>query len=149
MSTCPPLSRRAFTKLTMAAFAGLSVGVRGKSTFGSQQANQVNPLLSEPHICRGLNTCKEKGADRKNKCAGMGVCATARYHTCHGHNDCRGQGGCGDIPGENQCGGMGSCDVPLRPVVWQNARRRFEQLMKYYRRKVGPAPRPPVQITSG
>ena len=73
-------------------------------------------------------------------CAGTGVCATARYHPCKMHNDCRGQGGCGDNPGENQCRGWGACDVPLKPRLWDKARRRFEELMKQRRRQFGVPP---------
>ncbi len=134
------LSRREFTRLTLAALAGLTAG-SGASIAADPKREVVKSLMfSEPHICRGLNVCKGRGADRKNKCAGMGTCATARYHTCKGHNDCRGQGGCSEEPGENSCRGLGACDVPLKPLVWQKARRRFEHLMKLAGRDIGAAP---------
>jgi hypothetical protein len=97
-------------------------------------------MLSDPHICRGLNTCRGKDVTRRNQCAGTGNCATARYHTCKGHNDCRGQGGCGDAPGLNECRGWGACDVPLKPRVWVVARQRFEKVMKEQRRRFGVPP---------
>jgi hypothetical protein len=106
-------------------------------------------MLSDPHVCRGINTCRGKGADRRNKCAGTGVCATASAHPCKMHNDCRGQGGCGDQPGENECRGWGACDVPLKPRLWVKARRRFEELMKQRKRWFGVPPEVPTQDQNG
>ncbi len=51
-------------------------------------------MSQEPHVCRGLNTCKGKAQSGKNDCAGQGDCATAKAHTCAGDNDCAGLGGC-------------------------------------------------------
>ena len=133
------LSRRDFAKLSLAALTGFSAGASVEAAYDPAKRNE-NPLLSDPHVCRGINTCRGKGADRRNKCAGMGVCATARYHTCKMHNDCRGQGGCGEKPGENECRALGSCDVPLKPKLWNHARRRFEELMKQRRRYFGVPP---------
>ena len=132
------LNRREFAKLTLAALAGLSAGTQ--ISRASDQRRSENPLLSEPHVCRGINTCRGRGADHRNKCAGTGVCATARAHPCKMHNDCRGQGGCGDKPGENECRGWGACDVPLKPRIWAKARRRFEELMKQRKRWFGVPP---------
>jgi hypothetical protein len=132
------LNRRDFARLTLAALAGLTAGAPAMSAYDPRR--NENPLLSDPHVCRGLNTCRGKGADHRNRCAGTGVCATARYHPCKMHNDCRGQGGCGDSPGENQCRGWGACDVPLKPRLWVKARRRFEELMKQRRRQFGVPP---------
>jgi hypothetical protein len=56
------------------------------------------------------------------------------------HNDCRGQGGCGDKPAENDCRGYGACDVPLKPRIWNLARRRFEELMRQRKRWFGVPP---------
>jgi len=131
------LNRREFAKLTLAALAGFSAGAESVSAGTRRRVSEKNPLFSDPHICRGLNTCKGKGVDRQNRCAGTGECATARYHVCKGHNDCRGQGGCGEKPGENECRGYGACDVPCKPRVWALARRRFEELMKQSRRPFG------------
>jgi hypothetical protein len=135
------LSRRDFAKLTLAALAGLSAGTGTPEAqaYDPNRRNE-NPLFSDPHVCRGLNTCRGKGADRRNKCAGTGVCATARAHPCKMHNDCRGQGGCGDKPGENECRALGACDVPLKPRIWNLARRRFEELMKQRKRWFGVPP---------
>jgi hypothetical protein len=133
------LTRRDFAKLSLAALAGLSAG--SHAIAGAVQKSTVrDPLLSEPHVCRGLNTCRGKGVSRRNECAGTGTCATARYHPCKGHNDCRGQGGCGDVPAANECRGWGACDVPLKPRVWPLARQRFEKLMKDQRRRFGVPP---------
>ena len=92
-------------------------------------------MAQEPHVCRGLNTCKGKGAGAKNDCAGQGDCATAKAHTCAGDNDCAGLGGCNaDVkaPGENACKGKGGCHVPIKDSkVWgagpQELRGRHEE----------------------
>jgi hypothetical protein len=132
-------SRRDFAKLTLAALAGLTAG--GSVVAAQTPKNAVrDPMLSDPHICRGLNTCRAKDVTGHNQCAGTGTCATARYHPCKGHNDCRGQGGCGDAPGLNECRGWGACDVPLKPRVWEVARQRFEKVMKQQRRRFGVPP---------
>jgi hypothetical protein len=135
------LNRRDFHKLSMTALGGMVAGAAAltEAAFAEDKAS-VNPLLQEPHVCRGLNTCKGKGKNGKNACAGQGVCATANKHGCHGANDCRGQGGCGAHPGENACKGRGACAVPLREDTWKKARARFEELMQQAGKKVGPAP---------
>ncbi|HUY92031.1 MAG TPA: hypothetical protein VMV10_25040 [Pirellulales bacterium] len=142
------LNRRDFQRLSMAAFGGMLVGIsaagaaedKGKDE-GKGKGKEKNPLLSDPHVCRGLNTCKGKGAGKKNACAGQGACATAKEHSCHTDNQCKGQGGCGAHPGENACKGKGECAVPLHGKAWDKARKRFEELMKKDGKKVGPAPK--------
>jgi hypothetical protein len=148
------LNRRDFAKLTVAALAGVCAGSQAEPAVAKSQPVPRNPILSDPHICRGINMCRARGADRRNECSGMGTCATAAYHICKGHNECRGQGGCDMRPGENQCRGWGMCDVPLKPVIWQRARARFEQLMKENHWRCGPAPLPRyappnIAVTSG
>jgi hypothetical protein len=134
------LSRREFARLSVAALAGLSVG--GAAAFADDTKKAAsNPLLSDPHVCRGLNTCKGKGADKKNSCAGTGTCATAKSHPCGSANECKGQGGCGDTPGENACKGKGDCHVPLAKDAWKKARKHFEVLMKADNKKFGDAPK--------
>lgn len=137
-------NRREFTKLAAAALGGLVAGTAAPASAadkGDKKDKSKNPLLSEPHVCRGLNTCKGKGKGGKNTCAGTSQCATVKAHTCGGDNDCRGQGGCGAHPGENECKGMGKCHVPLTDSAWKKARARFEELMKKEGKKVGPAPK--------
>lgn len=137
------LSRRDFQRLTAAAMGGLLAGTALGGTAAAaddKKKKKKNPLLSEPHVCRGLNTCKGKGADKKNGCAGQGACATAKHHLCHYMNECRGQGGCGAKPGENECKEKGECGVPLSSKTWKKARARFEELMKKEGKKVGAAP---------
>jgi hypothetical protein len=135
------LSRRDFQRLAAAAVGGLLAGASlSSAALGADQKKKKNPLLVEPHGCRGLNTCKGKAVDKKNACAGQGACATAKAHMCNGMNDCRGQGGCGAKPGENECKGKGECGVPLSSGAWRKARKRFEELMKAEGKKVGPAP---------
>jgi hypothetical protein len=135
------LSRREFQRLTGAALGGMVLGAGAlKSSLLAADAEK-NPLLGDNHVCRGLNTCKGKGADKKNSCAGTGSCAVAEKHTCHASNACKGQGGCGNNPGENACKGKGACAVPLKDAAWKKARARFEQLMKADGKQVGPAPK--------
>jgi hypothetical protein len=135
------LSRRDFSKLSMAAFGGLLAGAGvAQAADDDKKTGEKNPYLYEPHICRGLNTCKGKDPQKDNACAGQGNCATVEAHSCKGENDCRGQGGCGEKIGENACKGMGGCEVPLTDEKWKKARKRFEQVMAAEGKKVGPAP---------
>lgn len=131
------LSRREFSKLTMAAFGGAVAGVAASAS-GAWAADDTKKDI---HVCRGLNECKSNGADGKNKCAGQGQCATAKAHTCSGGNECKGQGGCGETPGENACKGKGKCGVPLMDKAWDKARKRFEERMKKAGKKFGSAPK--------
>lgn len=136
------MNRREFQRLTAAAFGGI---VSGSLVVGHAfAADEPKSLLEEPHVCRGLNTCKGKGGcgatKGKNDCAGQGTCATVAKHSCKGENDCKGQGGCGATPGENSCKGKGGCGVPMEGKMWQKARSNFEKAMKKAGKKVGPAP---------
>jgi hypothetical protein len=141
------MNRRDFERLTAAAVGGLLAGAGlTQSALGADETKAAkkdpkkNPLLGEPHICRGLNVCKGLGASKDNACAGQGSCATAKEHTCHAANECRGQGGCGAKPGENACKGKGECGVPLSAGTWKKARKRFEELLTAEKKKFGPAP---------
>lgn len=134
------MNRREFQRLTGAALGGLIAGV-GLVGSVARAADDPANILSEPHVCRGINTCKGKGKDGNNTCAGTGSCATAAAHTCHKANACKGQGGCGAHPGENACKGQGSCAVPLKKNVWAKARKTFETAMKAKGEKFGPAPK--------
>ncbi len=122
-----------------------SVESKSQSAQGADIAapptTDLNLLVAgDRHVCRGLNTCKEKGKDHKNSCAGQGACATAESHACQGLNDCKGQGGCDGTAGINLCSNKGACAVPLKEKVWKLARERFEQLAKTKGFSVGPAP---------
>ena len=139
------LNRRQFQKLAMAALGGLVAGA-GLANADDKKADKPkdekkDALLQEPHVCRGLNTCKSLGKGGKNDCAGTSACATAKAHTCGGENACRGLGGCGESPGENKCKGMGKCHVPLTDKAWAKARKRFEEVMKKAGKKFGDAPK--------
>jgi hypothetical protein len=124
-------------------------GQQGKA----KPVDESNLLLREPHVCRGLNTCRGKGADGRNACAGQGVCATAPHHVCKGNNQCRGLGACEEglwpqhqpeYPGENTCRGKGGCQVPMYPTrarMWHKARNRFIALMLDAGKRVGNPPR--------
>ncbi len=152
------LNRRDFAKLTTAALGGMMagslVGCGGEKPApeagggGGEQAAEADEqlLLVEPHVCRGLNTCKNKGASKENECAGQGTCATAKHHDCDGLNECKGQGGChGDLQGMNSCKEHGGCDVPLSENAWKAARTKFEELMKAKGNEVGAAPPKPAE----
>jgi hypothetical protein len=141
----PEMNRRDFQRLTAAAMGGLLAGSAVSSpVFAADEAPKKdpkkNPLLGEPHVCRGINLCKGLGASKDNACAGQGTCATAKAHTCHTHNECRGQGGCGNTPGENSCKGKGECGVPMSSKTWKKARAKFEELLTKEGKKFGPAP---------
>lgn len=132
------LNRREFERLTASALGGALLGTG--AVHAADDDDKKSLLLKEPHVCRGLNTCKGKGADKKNSCAGQGACATAKKHDCSGQNACKGEGGCGEHIGENSCEGKGGCSVPLMDKAWTKTRKRFEELMKKEGKKVGPAP---------
>jgi hypothetical protein len=139
------LDRRDFERLTAAALGGLLAGAAlGRSASAADtppgKDKSKNPMLGEPHVCRGINMCKGLGKTKDNACAGQGACATAKAHTCHADNECRGQGGCGKTPGENECRGKGECGVPMSTGAWKRARTKFEELMAKEGKKVGPAP---------
>lgn len=132
------MNRRDFQKLAVTAFGGIVAGTAaGRIAFGAEEKSL---MLSEPHVCRGLNTCKGMGKGKDNACAGQGGCALAAAHDCAGLNECKGQGGCDTSIGENKCKGMGKCHVPLKDDKWSKARKRFEEVMAKEGKKVGPAP---------
>ncbi|HBI42628.1 MAG TPA: hypothetical protein DDY78_07180 [Planctomycetales bacterium] len=144
------LNRRAFGKLAAAALGGMLVGASvGLAADKAEKGGKKDPdkplMAQEPHICRGLNTCKNHSHGGKNDCAGAGDCATAKAHTCAGDNDCAGLGGCNakvDAPGENKCKGMGGCNVPIKnSKTWAKARENFEADMKKAGKKFHDAPK--------
>lgn len=156
----PPIDRRDFQKWTLAAFAGLAAGgTLGCSTEAKPTTSGTTPpappagatdvavltpqeelLVAEPHVCRGLNTCKGLGRSKDNECAGQGTCASVADHACGGAHECKGQAGCGELPGQNACKAEGGCHVPLMDEVWDKARAAFETAMKKKGKDVGPAP---------
>ena len=147
-------NRRDVIRLGAAALGGLVtgtlIGCTGKPESKDKPAadkttkgtdDKTSLLLNDPHVCRGINTCKNKGKPgTTNECAGQGSCATVASHDCNGMNDCKGQGGCGEHPGENECKGKGGCAVPLSDKTWPKARKRFEELMAKAGKKFGDAP---------
>src|ERR1700729_2054044 len=127
-------NRRDFTQWAAAALGGLLAGVT-VSHAADEKPKKKDPkkplLLQEPHICRGLNpTCKGEVKGKKNDCAGQAAAATVKEHKCKGMNECAGEGGCGEKPGENTCKGKGECAVPLSDKAWEKARKNFEAAMK-------------------
>jgi hypothetical protein len=148
------LNRRALHRLALAALGGLAAGAvvgcgkpfsdgdkAADKDSKDKQADATPRLLQDPHVCRGINTCKNKGKKgTTNDCAGQGHCATVAFHDCNGMNACKGQGGCGENPGQNECKGKGGCEVPLSDKTWPKARKRFEELMAKAGKKFGDAP---------
>jgi len=149
------MHRRDVNRLALAALGGLLtgafVGCGGKPAQQAKAPETKAPeknagdkgsrLLEDPHVCRGVNTCKNKGKKgTTNECAGQAHCATAVAHDCQGMNTCKGQGGCGEHPGENECKGKGACEVPLSDKTWPKARKRFEELMSKAGKKFGAPP---------
>ncbi len=132
------LHRRDLNRMAAAALGGLLTGAFTGCGGGGDKDKDADldekRLLQDVHVCRGLNTCKNKGHSKENACAGAGDCATAKAHTCAGDNDCAGLGGCNakvDAPGENKCKGMGGCHVPIKnEKIWDKARSSFEADMK-------------------
>ncbi|MCI0332896.1 MAG: hypothetical protein L0228_06700 [Planctomycetes bacterium] len=144
----PTLKRREFTKLSAAAFGGLLAGSTGLVAAQEEEREDkrkllVDPalLLEEPHVCRGLNTCRGKGKGEQNACMGQGACAVVKEHSCNGENDCKGMGGCGGYPGQNTCKGKGHCAVALKKETWAIARKQLEHLMADAGKKLGAAPK--------
>jgi len=145
------LNRRHFHQLALVALGGMMAGslsgcptkptetgsTTGTTPSGSSESEHL--LLTEPHVCRGLNTCKNLGASKQNECAGQGTCATVAAHACGSQNDCKGQGGCGANPGENTCKGQGLCHVPLEHA-WESGRKNFEAAMTAAGKTFGSAP---------
>ncbi len=149
-----PSNRREILRLALAAIGGLAAGAlvgcnktpstseAAGSDTKDKQAENLPRLLQDPHVCRGINTCKNKGKKgTSNECAGQAHCATVAAHDCQGMNQCKGQGGCGEHPGENECKGKGGCEVPLSDKTWPKARKRFEELMTKAGKKFGDAPK--------
>jgi hypothetical protein len=134
------INRRDFNRLTAAAFGGVLLGTAFTSNAAEAKNDPAN-LLGDNHVCRGLNTCKSKGAGKENSCAGMGNCAIAEKHSCHAENACKGQGGCGDFAGQNACKGQGSCEVPLSEKTWKKARAAYEKQMTKMKKTFGDAPK--------
>lgn len=153
------MDRRRFHQLAMAALGGAIAGTaagcgngggtKPAATDGTPSATsaavELSPeaeviILDEPHVCRGLNSCKGLGRDKENACAGQGTCASIADATCGGNNDCKGQGGCGANPGMNECKGKGGCHIPLMEGAWETARVAFETAMKKHGKEFGTAP---------
>jgi uncharacterized membrane protein YphA (DoxX/SURF4 family) len=158
------VARRAMIRLAAAVLGGLTTGAIVYHFFKKSEPVPENtvknndeddgkefecsggplpPLIENPavHVCRGINTGKNDGKKgTTNTCAGRAHCATVSSHGCDGLNDCKGQGGCGEHPGENACKEKGKCQVPLKADTWAKARKRFEELMNAAHRKFGKAP---------
>lgn len=153
------MDRREFSKWTLAALSGVAAGcgkgsgpqpvmkpAAGKtdsSAAGDAALTEAEQLIiDEPHVCRGLNSCKGLGKGGDNACAGQGACASVADHACGGAHECKGQAGCGETPGMNSCKSEGGCHVPLMEEVWPKARAAFEAAMKKTGKEFGPAPTP-------
>ena len=154
------MDRREFHQWSLAALSGVVAGVSaGCGDSGKTPAKTAVPakvttetavglsaeaealIMDEPHTCRGLNSCKGLGRDKENACAGQGTCASIADSSCGGHNECKGQGGCGANPGMNDCKGQGGCHIPLMASAWETARAAFETAMKKNGKEFGDAPK--------
>jgi hypothetical protein len=107
---------------------------------GGDPVASTDLLLSEPHVCRGLNACAGMGKNKENDCAGTSACYTAGKSGCHGDNACKGQGGCDDTAGMNACDGKGNCGVPLKPDTWDKARANLKAALAKKDKPLGKAP---------
>jgi hypothetical protein len=146
------MDRRDFHKWTLAAFGGVMAGCSkpaapvvntpppGSSMDDMLLTDAENLIIDEPHVCRGLNSCKGLGKGGDNACAGQGACASVAEHACGGAHECKGQAGCGETPGMNACKAEGGCHVPLMEEIWPKARAAFEAAMKKSGKEFGPAP---------
>ncbi len=145
------INRRDFNLFSLAAMGGIAAG--SSMIPGRLQAKDpdkgAKDAKQELHVCRGLNSCKGKGAavdlngDGKpdaNACAGQGACATVKHTSCAGQNECKGLGGCGATAASNACKGQGSCNIPLHEEGWKAARARFEARMTKAKKKFGNPP---------
>ena len=117
------MKKKTSSAVIAAAVSGLllgsSVTVTSCSTGSDKTSESVAAkVVPEKHACKGMNTCKGKGADGKNECAKKGSCATVAHHSCGGNNTCKGLGGCKtdkhDCAGKNDCKGKGVCHVPVK-----------------------------------
>lgn len=69
-------------KLVLAAFTGLvstgilTAGIAHAATGNGLTIQKTADAVQEKHACKGLNSCKGKGADGKNDCKGKGSCRT-------------------------------------------------------------------------
>lgn len=150
-------NRREFNKLALAALGGTVAGSmlgcgggetapKPPETAPAKVAEAGKDKETDWHLCRGLNSCKEQGADHKNACAGQGSCASASvHHACSENNNCKGQGGCGANPGANECKGKGGCSVPLMGHAWEKVRDRFKGEMEKQGKPIGEAPPAPKE----
>jgi len=148
------LDRREFHQWTLTALGGLAAGLSSgcgqpapqpavpvaSTPSASEMTVAEQLILDEPHVCRGLNTCKGQGRSTDNSCAGMGTCASVADHACGGQNECKGQGGCGSNPGMNSCKREGGCHIPLMDDAWTTARTAFEAALKKTGKNAGAAP---------
>jgi hypothetical protein len=137
------VDRRNFNRLTLAALGGMMAGTvmaNQQEEEGTKPDPKKKEDKKELHVCRGLNSCKGQGKSGQNRCAGMGTCHTATEIGCAQENECKGQGGCGMRPGENECKNKGQGPVPLTEEAWPTARRRFEARMRRGGKPVGEAP---------
>ena len=135
------VSRRNFSRLTIAAADGIVAGSHAAMAQGDKEKKKEFPvdpslLISDPNVCKGLNSCNALGKG-EHACAGQGACGTVEAHACNGTNECKGQGGCGGYPGQNSCKEQGHCAVPLSEKSWALARKQFEHLMKDLDKKFG------------
>ncbi len=116
------LNRRRLFQLAVAALGGLTAGALVGCNSGQtptadtdkkkekdkKEADATPRLLQDPHVCRGINTCKNKGKKgTTNECAGQAHCATVTAHDCNGMNDLQGARRLRRTPGRKRMQGQG------------------------------------------
>ena len=106
-------------------------------------------LLHDPHVCRGINTCKDKGkVGTTNECAGQGHCPRSTPTPARARTTARATAAATTTPARTSAAAR-ALHVPLSvpKFTWHKARIRFEELMpKYFPdKKVGPS-RPRVEL---
>ena len=133
-------NRRQLQRLTLAAFGGMMAGAsvaQAKDEVPKKDKDK-NPLLGEPHVCRGLNVCKALGVDKKNACAVRAFRHGESAHVSHAQRMSR-PGRLRRAPRRELLQSPRRM-VPLMDKTWDKARKRFEELMKKDKKEFGEAP---------
>ena len=155
----PTLNRRDLNRLALAALGGLVTGAlagcggkhadRGQGPTGRTRTRQdkdagaeTTPAAAGPARLPGHQHLQEQGQEgHDQRVRRPGPLRDRGRSRLQRHERCKGQGGCGEHPGENECKGKGGCEVPLSDKTWPKARKRFEELMTKAGKKFGDRPR--------
>ena len=139
------MNRRDFQRLTAAALGGVIGGSmhapprRCGRRHGEVAAGRT-PRLSRAEHLQGEKRLRRDQRQERHVPA-KAAAPRPRSTTAKARIPAKGQGGCGEHPGENTCKAKGSCEVPLKDKAWDKARANFEAAMKKAGKKFGPAPK--------